>query len=75
MFLGATAYGGARPDVAAVHGDQFKESGFGLVAQGLCPADDYDLAAVRLEHRTGRLCAGEGRAGDRTPVETYTRGV
>ena len=43
IFLGATAYGGARPDVAAVHGDQFKESGFGLIVQGL-PAGDYDLA-------------------------------
>jgi Tol biopolymer transport system component len=43
IFLGATAYGGARPDVAAVHGDRFKESGFGLIAQGL-PAGDYDLA-------------------------------
>jgi Tol biopolymer transport system component len=42
-FLGATAYGGARPDVAAVHGDRFKDSGFGLIAQGL-PAGDYDLA-------------------------------
>jgi hypothetical protein len=43
IFLGATAYGGARPDVAAVHGPHFKESGFGLIAQGL-PAGDYDLA-------------------------------
>jgi Tol biopolymer transport system component len=43
IFLGATGYGGARPDVAAVHGDQFKDSGFGLIAQGL-PAGDYDLA-------------------------------
>ena len=43
VFLGATAYGGARPDVAAVHGDRFKDSGFGLIAQGL-PAGDYDLA-------------------------------
>ena len=40
MFLGATAYGGARPDVAAVHGDQFEESGFGLVVQGLSPGHD-----------------------------------
>ena len=46
IFLGATAYGGARPDVAAVHGDQFKDSGFGLIAQGL-PAGDYDLARRR----------------------------
>lgn len=43
VFLGATAYGGARPDVAAVHGDQFMDSGFGLNVQGL-PAGDYDLA-------------------------------
>jgi uncharacterized delta-60 repeat protein len=43
VFLGATAYGGARPDVAAVHGDAFRDSGFGLVVQGLAPGD-YDLA-------------------------------
>ena len=43
IFLGATVYGGARPDVAAVHGDRFRDSGFGLIAQGL-PAGDYDLA-------------------------------
>jgi Tol biopolymer transport system component len=43
IFLGATAYGGARPDVAAVHGDRFKPSGFGLTVHGL-PAGDYDLA-------------------------------
>ena len=43
VFLGATAYGGARPDVAAVHGDQFEASGFGLQVQGLTPGN-YDLA-------------------------------
>jgi hypothetical protein len=43
IFLGATAYGGARPDVAAVHGPRFKDSGFGLIVQGL-PRGDYDLA-------------------------------
>lgn len=43
IFLGATEYGGARPDVAAVHGERFKYSGFGLIAQGL-PAGEYDLA-------------------------------
>ena len=42
LFLGATV-GGARPDVAAVHGQQFKDAGFGLIVQGL-PAGDYDLA-------------------------------
>jgi Tol biopolymer transport system component len=43
IFLGATAYGGVRPDVAALHGDRFKASGFALIVQGL-PAGDYDLA-------------------------------
>ena len=43
VFLGAAAYGGARPDVAAVHGDTFRDSGFGLVVQGL-PDGHYDLA-------------------------------
>ena len=43
VFLGATAYGGARPDVAAVHGDEFRDSGFGLVVQGLAHGH-YDLA-------------------------------
>ena len=43
VFLGATNYGGPRPDVAAAHGDQFAESGFGLAVQGLTPGN-YDLA-------------------------------
>ena len=30
VFLGATAYGGARPDVAALQGQQFEASGFEL---------------------------------------------
>ncbi len=43
VFLGAASYGGARPDVAAVHGDEFRDSGFGLMVQGLAHGD-YDLA-------------------------------
>ncbi len=43
FFIGAPAYGGRRPDVAAVHGDQFVESGFGLAVSGLLPGT-YDLA-------------------------------
>jgi hypothetical protein len=43
VFLGATAYGGARPDVAAVHGEQFQYAGFNLAVQGL-PHGNYDLA-------------------------------
>jgi Matrixin len=43
VFLGTATYGGARPDVVAIHGDQFRESGYGLLVQGLTPGN-YDLA-------------------------------
>ena len=43
IFLGATAYGGVRPDVAAVYGEQFRKSGYGLAVRGLDPGS-YDLA-------------------------------
>ena len=43
VFVGAATYGGARPDVAAVHGDHFRNSGYGLFVQGLTPGH-YDLA-------------------------------
>lgn len=43
VFLGQATLGGARSDVAAVYGDRFKMSGYGLTASGL-PAGDYDLA-------------------------------
>ena len=43
VFLGVPAYGGVRPDVAAVHGDQFRDTGFGFVVQGL-PHGNYDVA-------------------------------
>ena len=42
VFLGTATYGGLRPDVAAVHGDRFQASGFGLSVQGLAPGT-YDL--------------------------------
>jgi len=42
-FLGAATYGGARPDVAAIYGDQFLHSGYGLGVQNLAPGT-YDLA-------------------------------
>lgn len=56
IVLGATAYGGARPDVAAVHGDRFKDSGFGLIAHGL-PAGDYDLALFAWSTETMNFIA------------------
>ena len=43
VFLGQAAFGGKRPDVAAVYGDRFLRSGFGLHVKEL-PPGTYDLA-------------------------------
>ena len=43
LFVGVAAYGGDRPDVAAVFGDQFRYSGFGITLDDL-PPGTYDLA-------------------------------
>jgi hypothetical protein len=43
IFVADAAYGGTRPDVAAVFGDNFRDSGFGLRVQGL-PPGEYNLA-------------------------------
>lgn len=43
IFIGAAEYGGARPDVAAIHGERSLKSGYGLRVQGLAPGT-YDLA-------------------------------
>ena len=40
---GVAGYGGERLDVAALFGDRFRESGYGLTVQGLEPGT-YDLA-------------------------------
>jgi hypothetical protein len=45
IFLGPATYGFIRPDVAAVHGARYHDSGFGLLIQGLVPGH-YDLAVV-----------------------------
>jgi hypothetical protein len=42
IFLGSAAHG-PRPDIAAVHGEQFLNAGFGLFVQGLA-AGSYDIA-------------------------------
>jgi hypothetical protein len=52
VFLGTPTLGGARPDVAAVFGDQFRHTGFGLVVQGLS-AGSYDLAIFPWSNVTG----------------------
>jgi Viral BACON domain len=43
VFLGTASPDGARPDVAAMHGEQFRDAGYGLLVQGLDPGN-YDLA-------------------------------
>ena len=43
VFVGTATSGGPRPDVAAVYGEQFQSSGYGLIVQGLAPGA-YDLA-------------------------------
>jgi hypothetical protein len=43
VFIGAAEYGGARPDVAAIYGDRFTNSGYGIRVGGLSPGT-YDLA-------------------------------
>jgi len=52
VFLGTPIYGGARPDVSAVHGDRFGPSGFNLVVQGLAHGN-YDLAVFPWSSVTG----------------------
>jgi hypothetical protein len=43
LFVGVAAYGGDRPDVAAIYGDRFRNAGFGIDITGL-PPGTYDLA-------------------------------
>jgi hypothetical protein len=52
VFLGTPALGGVRPDVAAVHGEQFRAAGFALTVQGLM-AGTYDLAVFPWSNVTG----------------------
>jgi len=51
VFVGSGIYGGTRPDVGAVYGDQFVDSGYGLVVQGLS-SGTYDIAV--FAHSTVR---------------------
>ena len=52
VFVGVPAFGGVRPDVAAVHGDQFREAGFSLTVQGLAHGD-YDVAVFPWSNVSG----------------------
>jgi hypothetical protein len=51
-FAGVAEVGGKRPDVAAVHGDQFLESSYGLIVNALTPGE-YDLAVFAYSTVTG----------------------
>jgi hypothetical protein len=53
-FLAATAYGGTRPDVGAVFGERFTNSGFGLIVDTLRPGT-YDLAVFAWSATSGRF--------------------
>ena len=46
------AIGGTRPDVAAVYGDRFERSGYGIRLQGLEPGG-YDIAVFAYSTVTG----------------------
>ncbi len=48
VFLGAASYGGARPDVAAIFGERFSHSGYGMTVESLQPGT-YDLAVFAWE--------------------------
>ena len=43
IFVGVADLGGERPDVAAIYGQRYLKSGYGLTIRGL-PAGQYDLA-------------------------------
>jgi glucose/arabinose dehydrogenase len=51
-FLGAASYGGPRPDIGALFGAQFTNSGFGLVVGGLAPGV-YQIRAFARSSGTG----------------------
>jgi hypothetical protein len=59
VFLGATASGGVRRDVAASHGTQFEASGFGIQVQGLSPGH-YDLAIFAWSTERARFVTSRG---------------
>jgi hypothetical protein len=54
IFIGPAIYGGARPDVAAVYGDRFLNSGYGMIVQGLAPGT-YDVAVFGLSTVVGHF--------------------
>jgi hypothetical protein len=58
VFLGAAAYGGSRPDIGALFGSRFTNSGFNLSVSGL-PPGAYQVAAYAQSTVTGTFSFGE----------------
>ena len=58
VFLGTAGYGGLRQDVAAIHGEEFRDSGYGLQVQGLVPGQ-YDLAVFAWSNVSGAFVPGQ----------------
>ena len=52
IFIGEAAIGGARPDVAAVYGERFGRSGYGIQLNGL-EHGNYDIAVFAHSTVTG----------------------
>ena len=52
IFVGAATPGESRPDVGAVYGARFTQSGFDLIADGL-PPGPYDLAVFPWSDTAG----------------------
>jgi len=52
IFLGVAGYAGRRDDIAALFGDRFRESGYGLIVDTL-PPGTYDIAVFAWSAATG----------------------
>jgi hypothetical protein len=61
VFLGVASYGAARPDIAALFGAQFTNSGYGLAASGLTPGS-YTLQVFAQRTATGAFDLIQARA-------------
>jgi acyl-CoA thioesterase-1 len=52
VFVGVAAYGGARPDLGAIFGSRFTDSGYALLVSGLAPGA-YQLVAYAHSSASG----------------------
>ena len=56
IWIGAAGFGGARPDVAAIYGDRFRDTGYGITVPRLA-AGTYDLAVFAYSTVRGTFLA------------------